>query len=57
MGGVVFNLVAGRILDSGFGYGPVFASSSSLHVSAFIVICVTIPRIRPLDIHKDSDPL
>lgn len=48
MGGVVFNLVVGRILDSGLGYGTVFGVVSTFHVIAFVVILVTIPVIRPL---------
>jgi ACS family hexuronate transporter-like MFS transporter len=48
MGGVVFNLVVGRILDSGLGYGTVFAIVGSFHVIAFVVILLAIPVIRPL---------
>jgi MFS transporter, ACS family, aldohexuronate transporter len=48
MGGVVFNLVVGRVLDSGLGYGTVFAIVGSFHVIAFAVILLTIPVIRPL---------
>jgi ACS family hexuronate transporter-like MFS transporter len=48
MGGVVFNLVAGRMLDSGLGYGPVFAVVSSFHVLAFALIMVTIRPIQSL---------
>jgi MFS transporter, ACS family, aldohexuronate transporter len=48
MGGVVFNLIAGRILDSGLGYGTVFAIVGTFHVLAFILILATIPQIRPL---------
>jgi MFS transporter, ACS family, aldohexuronate transporter len=48
MGGVVFNLVAGRILDSGLGYGTVFSTVGTFHVAAFIVIMLTIRRIAPL---------
>jgi MFS transporter, ACS family, hexuronate transporter len=47
MGGVVFNLIAGRILDSGLGYGTVFTIVGTFHVLAFILILVTIPQIRP----------
>lgn len=50
MGGVVFNLVAGRILDSGLGYGLVFSIVGTFHVIAFIVIMLTIPRVQPLEI-------
>jgi ACS family hexuronate transporter-like MFS transporter len=48
MGGVVFNLVAGRLLDAGFGYGVVFAIVGSFHVVAFGVIMLTVRRIEPL---------
>jgi ACS family hexuronate transporter-like MFS transporter len=48
MGGVVFNLVVGRILDTGLGYSTVFAIVGSFHVIAFIVILLTIPRIQRL---------
>lgn len=48
MGGVVFNLIAGRLLDGGSGYGPVFAIVSTLHVLAFFLILITIREIRPL---------
>ena len=48
MGGVVFNLVAGRILDSGLGYGVVFSIVGTFHVIAFAVILLTIRRIEPL---------
>jgi MFS transporter, ACS family, aldohexuronate transporter len=48
MGGVVFNLIAGRMLDSGSGYGPVFAIVSTFHVLAFLLILSTIREVRPL---------
>ena len=48
MGGVVFNLVAGRILDSGLGYGVVFSIVGTFHVIAFVVILLTIRRIQPV---------
>src|SRR5712671_3354612 len=44
MGGVVFNLVVGTMLDAGFGYGPVFGIVSTLHVAAFAVILMTVDR-------------
>jgi ACS family hexuronate transporter-like MFS transporter len=50
MGGVVFNLIAGRMLDAGYGYGPVFAIVSTLHVLAFILILLTIREVQPLEI-------
>lgn len=48
MGGVVFNLVAGRLLDAGFGYGVVFAFVGSFHVLAFFLILLTVRVVRPL---------
>jgi len=45
MGGLVMNLVAGRLLDLGFGYQTVFSVVGTLHVIGFGVILRTI-RIR-----------
>jgi ACS family hexuronate transporter-like MFS transporter len=45
LGGLLMNLVAGRLLDAGFTYGDVFAAVGTLHVIAFAVILVAIPRI------------
>ena len=49
MGGVVFNLIAGRMLDAGTGYGPVFAAVSTFHVIAFLLILLTIRRVQPIE--------
>lgn len=49
MGGVVFNLVAGRILDSGLGYGVVFSIVGTFHIIAFVIILLTIREIRSLE--------
>lgn len=48
MGGLLMNLVAGRLLDAGFGYGTVFNVVGTLHVMAFAVILIAIPRLRPV---------
>ena len=50
MGGLVMNLVAGRLLDLGFGYQSVFSVVGTLHVIAFGVILLTIRDIRPVSI-------
>jgi ACS family hexuronate transporter-like MFS transporter len=50
MGGVVFNLIVGRMLDGGSGYGPVFAIVSALHVLAFMLILLTIREVRPVEV-------
>lgn len=48
MGGVVFGLVVGYLLDHGFGYETVFAIVSTLHVLAFGVVLATVPKVRLL---------
>jgi ACS family hexuronate transporter-like MFS transporter len=48
IGGIVMGQTAGWALDHGYGYTPVLAIAASLHVVAFAVICVTIPRIQQL---------
>jgi ACS family hexuronate transporter-like MFS transporter len=55
MGGVVFNQVAGMVLDNyksvdklADGYQVVFAMSSSFHVLAFLLILATVRRVEPL---------
>lgn len=54
MGGIVFGLVVGQLLDLGFGYGPVFAVVSTLHVIAFCVILLTNRVIGPIKIRPTS---
>ncbi len=54
MGGIVFGLVVGRLLDLGFGYGPVFACVSVLHVIAFCIILLTNRVIGPIDFKTTS---
>jgi ACS family hexuronate transporter-like MFS transporter len=48
MGGIVSNLLAGRMLDLGMGYGQVFSIMGMCHVTAFVLILLAIPRIQPL---------
>jgi len=48
MGGVVFGLVVGYLLDHGFGYQTVFAIVSTLHVLAFGVVLAAVPKVRLL---------
>ena len=52
MGGVVFGLVVGRILDLGLGYGPVFGIVSTFHVIAFLIILITIRVVKPIEIRE-----
>jgi len=44
-GGVVFQQFAGWMLDHGSGYGPVLVVAASLHVIAFALICLAVPKL------------
>lgn len=48
MGGVVFGLVVGYLLDHGFGYSVVFGLVSTFHVLAFCIILLTVRAVRPV---------
>ena len=50
MGGVVFGLVVGYLLDHGYGYAPVFGMVSTFHVIAFCVILLAIRVVRPVQV-------
>lgn len=47
-GGVAMGQAAGWMLDHGFTYTPVLLIAGSLHVIAFAVICIAVPRIMPV---------
>lgn len=46
MGGLVFGLLAGYLLDQGYGYGVVFAAAGSFHVLAFGLIHLALPTVE-----------
>jgi ACS family hexuronate transporter-like MFS transporter len=48
-GGIMMGQAAGWALDHGFSYTPVLVTAASLHVIAFALICMTIPRIQQLE--------
>lgn len=50
MGGVLLGQVVGYLRDHGHSYTPVLIIAGSLHVIAFIVICLGIPRIQALNL-------
>jgi ACS family hexuronate transporter-like MFS transporter len=52
MGGMLFGLLAGHLLGRGYGYGPVFLISGSLHVCGFVVILLAIRVVRPVHVNK-----
>ncbi len=45
-GGVVFQQFAGWMLDHGYTYSPILAVAASLHVIAFVLICLAVPKIE-----------
>lgn len=53
-GGVVMGQVAGWLLDHGSGYTPVLITASLLHVTAFALICLAIPRIQLLSFKEKA---
>ena len=48
MGGVVFNLAVGYLLDHGYGYRLVLGMVSTFHVIAFCIILLAVRRVEPL---------
>jgi ACS family hexuronate transporter-like MFS transporter len=48
MGGIVFGVVVGYLLDHGFGYSVVFRLAGTLHIIAFLIILIAIPVLSPL---------
>jgi ACS family hexuronate transporter-like MFS transporter len=50
MGGVVLGQIAGYLRDHHYSYQPVLIISGSLHIIAFALICLVIPKIQPLKI-------
>ena len=52
MGGVLLGQIVGWLRDNGYSYTPVLVISGSLHIAAFVLICVVIPKIQPLKISE-----
>jgi len=50
MGGVLLGQIVGWLRDHGYSYTPALVISGSMHVAAFILICLVIPKIQPLTI-------
>lgn len=49
LGGLVFGLIVGYLLDHGFSYAPVFVMVSIFYPVAFIIILLTFRRVEPVD--------
>ncbi len=50
MGGVLLGQIVGWLRDNGYSYTPALVISGSLHIAAFILICLVIPKIQPLEV-------
>ena len=55
MGGVLLGQVVGWLRDHGYSYTPALVISGSMHVAAFILICLVIPKIQPLAISTNTN--
>jgi ACS family hexuronate transporter-like MFS transporter len=50
MGGVLLGQIVGWLRDHGYSYTPALVISGSMHIAAFTLICLVIPKIQPLKI-------
>lgn len=48
LGGIVLGQIAGYLRDHDYSYTPILVIAGSLHVIAFVLICVVVPRIRQI---------
>lgn len=55
-GGILTGQAAGWALDAGLGYTPVLTVAATLHLLAFGLICLTVPRIAQLDFTRKAVP-
>ncbi|HPU56647.1 MAG TPA: MFS transporter, partial [Verrucomicrobiota bacterium] len=56
LGGIVLGQIAGYLRDHDYSYTPILIIAGSLHVAAFFLICVVIPRIRQIEFRTSSQP-
>jgi ACS family hexuronate transporter-like MFS transporter len=54
MGGVLLGQIVGWLRDHGYSYAPALVISGSMHIAAFILICLVIPKIQPLKISTNQ---
>jgi ACS family hexuronate transporter-like MFS transporter len=50
LGGVLLGQGVGWLRDHGYSYTPALVVSGSLHLAAFLLICLVIPKIQPLNL-------
>jgi len=56
LGGVLLGQIVGWLRDHGYSYTPALVLSGSMHVAAFALICLVIPKIQPLTIASRQQP-
>jgi ACS family hexuronate transporter-like MFS transporter len=54
MGGVSLGQLAGYLLDHGYSYVPIMAVAGALHVLAFILLMIVVPRLVPLPVSPED---
>jgi ACS family hexuronate transporter-like MFS transporter len=54
MGGVLLGQIVGWLRDHGYSYTPALIISGSMHIAAFVLICLVIPKIQPLKISTNQ---
>ena len=52
MGGVAVGQVVGWLRDHGYSYEPVLVLTGSMHILAFVTICVFIPNIKRITLQS-----
>lgn len=55
MGGALLGQIVGWLRDHGYSYTPALMISGSLHIVAFVLICLAIPKIQPLKISTQQN--
>jgi MFS transporter, ACS family, hexuronate transporter len=56
LGGIVLGQIAGYLRDNEYSYTPILIVAGSLHVLAFILICLAVPRIQPVAFEVKTSP-
>jgi ACS family hexuronate transporter-like MFS transporter len=55
MGGVLLGQIVGWLRDHGYSYTPALVISGSMHIAAFVLICLVVPKIQPLKISTPTN--
>lgn len=56
MGGVALGQLIGWMRDQGYSYEPALILTGSMHIAAFVLICVLIPNIKVLSFDSRTTP-